>query len=138
MKSKAPEKKEGNLRQTNERLIGTLESMTDGFVSLDRNWRYVYVNKRAAEMLGRKQEDLVGKHIWTEFPEGVANRSITTITGLWKIRSRSRWKSTTSRGDRWFENRIYPTVEGLSIFFQDVTERKRAEDLSNGKSACTR
>jgi len=54
-----------------ESLIDTLENMSDGFVSLDENWYYTYVNKKAGEMFGRKPEDLVGKNIWTEFPEGI-------------------------------------------------------------------
>ena len=48
-----------------------LESMTDAFVALDRDWNYVYVNRRAGEMFGRDPADLIGKHIWTEFPDGV-------------------------------------------------------------------
>lgn len=42
-----------------------LESMADAFVALDSNWRYTYVNKKAAAIFNRKQEYLIGKHIWT-------------------------------------------------------------------------
>ena len=52
-------------------IYNILERISDGFVALDKNWYYVYVNKRAGEMFGRKPEDLIGKHIWTEFPEGI-------------------------------------------------------------------
>lgn len=48
-----------------------LERLSDGFVALDKNWNYVYVNRRAGEMFGRDHKELIGKHIWTEFPEGV-------------------------------------------------------------------
>lgn len=48
-----------------------LERITDGFVALDADWRYTYVNARAAQAFNRRAEDLIGKHIWTEFPEGV-------------------------------------------------------------------
>jgi PAS fold. len=49
----------------------TLNNISDGFVSLDKNWCYTYVNVKAGEFLGRNPESLIGKHIWTEFPEGV-------------------------------------------------------------------
>jgi len=52
-------------------LYDILEHISDGFVALDKNWRYVYVNRLGAGMLGRKPEELIGRHIWTEFPEGI-------------------------------------------------------------------
>ena len=57
--------------QADEQVRTILECITDGFVALDRDWHYSYVNKRAAEMFGRTQEELLGKHIWEEFPDGV-------------------------------------------------------------------
>ena len=62
---------DATLLQRYRQLVSTLESMTDAFVSLDKHWCYTYVNKRAAELFGKKAEDLIGKHIWTEFPEGI-------------------------------------------------------------------
>ena len=50
------------------------ERITDAFVALDKNWIYTYVNPKAAQIFGRRPEDLIGKHIWTEFPEGVGQR----------------------------------------------------------------
>jgi len=59
------------LRQSEKMYATLLESISDAFVALDKDWRYTYVNKKAAEIFGRAPEDLVDKHIWTEFPEGV-------------------------------------------------------------------
>jgi PAS domain S-box-containing protein len=122
-----------NLGKTHDLLINTLETMTDGFVSLDKNWNYTYINRRAAEMFGRKAEDLIGKHIWSEFPEGIGQkfyhnyqRAVTEQKPIIMEEYYPPW-------NRWFENRIYPTSDGLSIFFQEITERKRAEELSNGQ-----
>src|SRR5215510_4269166 len=52
--------------------VHILEHINDGLVVLDKDWYYVFVNEKAAKMLQRdKPSDLIGKHIWTEFPEGV-------------------------------------------------------------------
>jgi PAS domain S-box-containing protein len=51
-------------------LIDILDRVSDAFVALDKNWCYTYVNQQAASLFGRRPEDLVGRHIWTEFPEG--------------------------------------------------------------------
>ena len=46
------------------------ERITDAYVALDRDWRYIYLNAKACEFFGRRVEDLIGRHIWTEFPDG--------------------------------------------------------------------
>jgi PAS domain S-box-containing protein len=56
---------------TRRQVTNILERISDAFVALDTEWRYTYVNAKAAHIFGRKREDLVGKHIGTEFPEGV-------------------------------------------------------------------
>src|SRR4051794_40159064 len=48
-----------------------LARISDSFVALDTNWVYTYVNEKAAQLFGRTPEQLIGKHIWTEFPEGI-------------------------------------------------------------------
>src|SRR5688500_3606077 len=50
-----------------------LERVSDDLVALDKDWLYTYVNSQAAALFGRWPEDLVGRHIWTEFPEGVGH-----------------------------------------------------------------
>lgn len=63
--------RKSTLKETHERLISILENMADAFVSLDRDWRYTYMNRRAGEISGRNPQEMIGKHIWTEFPEGI-------------------------------------------------------------------
>src|SRR3954451_20995153 len=48
-----------------------LNRITDAFVALDKNWCYTYMNKKAGEIFDRDPAKMIGKHIWTEFPEGV-------------------------------------------------------------------
>lgn len=120
-------------KETNDRLINTLESMTDGFVSLDKNWRYTYVNKRAADMFGRTAEELIGEQISTEFPAGIGRKIIDNYRKAVELQTQISMEEYYPTRNRWFENRIIPSEDGVSIFFQDVTERKRSEDLINGQ-----
>jgi PAS domain S-box-containing protein len=121
-------KQAGNkLIQIYEQLTDTLERMSDGFVSLDKNWIYTYVNKKAGEMFGRKPEDLVGKHIWTEFPEGINQPFYKTYFKVIETQKQISFVDYYKPWDRWFENHVIPTKEGLAIFFQEITERKKAE-----------
>jgi PAS domain S-box-containing protein len=104
-----------------------LARVADGFVALDQDWRYTYVNEQAARTLGRNPDELVGKHIWSEFPEGADQpfqlayeRAMRDQTPVTLVDRYAPW-------DRWFENRIYPSPEGVSIFFTEITEQRRAE-----------
>ncbi len=103
-----------------------LESISDGFVTLDREWRYTYVNQNAGQFLNRRPEDLIGKNIWEEFSEVVGQQF---YHACYQAMAQQRLVQLEyySPSERWFENRIYPSKQGLSIFFQDMTERKRVE-----------
>ena len=59
------------VEETCETLTQVLEATSDAFIALDADWRYTYVNDRAGRLFGRDAESLIGKHIWTEFPEAV-------------------------------------------------------------------
>ena len=56
-----------NLNEENYRML--VERISDGFMALDLNWRFTYVSNKAEEIFRRPGGYLIGKHIWTEFPE---------------------------------------------------------------------
>ena len=62
-----------NIPPFDERLAQILERVTDAFLALDNDWRIVYVNRHAASIFRRRAEELIGRHIWAEFPEAVAH-----------------------------------------------------------------
>ena len=105
-----------------------LERISDAFVALDSNWRYTYVNQQAAEIFGRRPEDLIGRHIWTEFPEGIGQPFYHAYYRAIAEQVPIEIEEYYPPYDRWFHNRIYPSQDGLSIFFQDITERKRDQE----------
>lgn len=104
-----------------------LESMGDAFVALDTEWRYTYMNQKAGQIFNRRPEDMIGKHIWTEFPEGIGQPFYKAYYKAVETQTPVYLEEYYPPYDRWFENRIYPSPDGLAIFFQDITERKRAE-----------
>ncbi|MGF2411364.1 PAS domain S-box protein [Ferruginibacter sp.] len=117
------------LQQSEEKYRRMTERVTDGFVALDNNWNYTYVNKQAGEILKRDPEELVGKNIWTEFPEGVDK---PFYKGYHKALDEQRYihfEEYYPPFDFWLENHIYPSHDGVSVYFRDVTEKKKAEAL---------
>lgn len=109
------------------RFASLLETMTDGFVVLDSDWRYVYMNRRAGELFNRDPALMIGKQIWEEFPEGVGQPFYHAYQRVMHERVAQQVEDYYAPWDRWFENRIFPSEDGISIYFQEITERKRAE-----------
>ena len=104
-----------------------LESITDGFFSLDRGWRFTYVNREAQRILGRARDELVGQVIWDVYT-GLAGSEFE------RVYRRSMAEQVTASStayypdhDRWYEVHTYPAPEGLSVYFRNVTEQHRAE-----------
>jgi PAS domain S-box-containing protein len=101
-----------------------LERVQDGFVALDRTWHYRYLNSTAARLLGRsKPADLIGKHIWTEYPEGVGQEFQLAYQRAMDTQQVQVFLDYYPPWQRWFENRVFPSSDGLTIYFTDVTQR---------------
>jgi two-component system sensor histidine kinase UhpB len=110
-------------------LAGSLERITDAFVALDFDCHFTYVNERAGRLLNRRPEDLIGKEIWTEFPEGIGQPFYQACRKALAEQQAVEIENYYQPWGRWFENRIYPAADGLTIYFHDVTERKRTEEM---------
>lgn len=124
---KAVTERTAELEQAQRRITSILENISDAFVSLDADWHYTYVNAKAGELFGHKPEELIGKHIWTEFPEGVGQPFYHAYHKAMAEQTPLDLEEYYPPWERWFENRIFPSEDSLSIFFHDITERKRAE-----------
>jgi PAS domain-containing protein len=61
-----------------------LESTTDGLATLDKEWRYTYMNEQGARMVGMRPVDLVGKVLWELFPEAAENQFGRSIGWRWR------------------------------------------------------
>ena len=105
-----------------------LETLPSGFCSLNRQYEITYVNAAAERFIRLPRERLVGRHIFTALP--MLDRKM--------LRDHSRRLLRTGRTvafedyfasvDAWFEVRSWPTADGFSVHFDDVTERRRSDD----------
>jgi len=111
-----------------------LARVSDGLVSLDREDRYTYVNEQAARMFDLPADELLGKQIWTLFPDSVEQPFYRAYQRALETQQFTFVENYYPPWDRWIENRIYPSDDGVSIFFHDITERKRAETLLLGQT----
>lgn len=107
---------------------GILESITDAFVALDRDWRFIYVNSEAERLGGFRREEILGKSHWDVYPEAIGTIVDRELRRAVKEGVAVEFENHYAPWDRWFHVRAYPSSEGgLSVFYQDITNRKRAE-----------
>jgi PAS domain S-box-containing protein len=101
------------------------ERIDDGFISLDENLRYSYVNDQASEILGASRSELIGEYIWDVFDPGQkAHRAFEEARETQESISFVEYYEPLGT---WFENHVYPSENGLSVYFQDITERMERE-----------
>lgn len=124
--------------ETESRISRMLGRVSDGIVALDRDWRYTYINEQAAALFGRLPGDLLGKHIWTEFPEGIGQPFHLVYERAVAEQQVVTFEDYYAPWDRWFENRVYPSPDGVTIFFHEVTARKQAERAERAASELNR
>ena len=109
------------------RLDATIESMSDGFVMIDRAGRLMHSNKMAEQLLRRPRAELVGQVLWEVFPELVETRLYGECARAWDDKCAIEYEGMSTLFHHWFEIRIYPSDELLSICFRDISSRKTAE-----------
>lgn len=103
------------------------ESIGEGVVSFDHEWKYVYVNKNAEKLLGRSLEHLIGRVFWDVFPE-VLGSPLEKVFRDAMAGEHTYYEYLYEPWKRWFGNYCSKSpLGGITIVFQDITDRKHAE-----------
>ena len=106
----------------------TIDRIAQGFITLNQDYQITYVNKTVSEYAGKSFDELVGQNFWTEFPETVHHQFEEACLKAFSKQIYVSNKSYYAPLDKWFDYDIYPSQNGLSIFFRDVTERFEFEN----------
>lgn len=104
-----------------------LKSITDGFIALSRDWRFIYVNQQGAEILQRNSEELMGQPVWEVFPEAINTAFYAQYHRVMLEQIAVEFEEFYAPLNTWFAVHAYPTPDGLVAYFQDITQRKLAE-----------
>lgn len=111
------------------RVARVLETMPTAFYSLDRHWRFSYVNARAEELLGRTRADLLGGEVWELYPDALGSDFEAAYRGAMRTAQPVHFEAYYPPPlDHWYELTAWPGPDGLSVYFHDVTERRAARD----------
>jgi diguanylate cyclase (GGDEF)-like protein/PAS domain S-box-containing protein len=109
------------------RLTSTLESISEAFVMVNRDFSFGYLNRVAEQLMQCTREEVIGKNIWECFPDTVGTRYHEQYTRAMRDRRSTSFEEYYPRLKIWTDIRAYYTDEGLAVYFVDITERKNAE-----------
>jgi PAS domain S-box-containing protein len=116
------------LRESNQRINKILESITDLFYHLDREWRFTDMNRRAEALLGKERDELLGQVIWDVLPDSIGSPFHAQLLQAMDQRVALHFEvESLRRPTHWFEGHAYPSGNGLFVYLNDISERKRAE-----------
>jgi PAS domain S-box-containing protein len=118
---------EDALRSANHEIVNILESITDAFMSLDHQWRFNYLNQRAAQVFQRSPADLLGQTFWDAFPEAIGSRFDQEFRRAQATQIPVTFEEFYPPLNIWFEVRVFPSTDRLSIFLLDVSDRREAQ-----------
>jgi PAS domain S-box-containing protein len=122
------QKAEEELRKANQKLHTTLDSISDGLLVVDRNGHSAYCSETGARMIGMRREELIGRCIWDLFPEARSGKFYQECQRALESGQPVRFEEFYPEPvNKWLECHCYPSPEGLSIYFNDITRRKQAE-----------
>ncbi len=112
-------------------LQSLVASIDDGLMMLNSDWQIVYLNERSAEILGKPAQDLLGHNLWKIFPEAIDGPLHVHTHAAIAQQSVVQFDHYCQTQARWFEQRIYPSPQGLTILSLDIesTSRKQTEAL---------
>ena len=118
---------------SDRRIQAILESITDTFIALDRQWRFTYLNDRALDHLGSEKgekltrEGLLGKNVWEEFPELVGTTPYQELHRALREQEAVEVEAYFPRSEEWLEVHAYPSEEGVAMYSRDITQLKREQ-----------
>jgi PAS domain S-box-containing protein len=115
------------LQESAQTMTNILENTTDGFFAVDSEWKLTYLNAEAETMVGRKRGELLGGLLWEKFPELVGSVFQENYEKVMAEQVAMGFEASDSSGKTWFDVHAYPSNGGVSVFFRDISERKKTE-----------
>ena len=120
---------------THQNTRQVLERISDGFYALDREWRFTYLNETAERLTGRSRAELLGRNIWEAFAPAIETPAYEAHQRAVREEIPTHVELFYAPLDIWLEVWAYPSPNGLSVFFHDVTERVKAQETQGRLAA---
>jgi PAS domain S-box-containing protein len=113
-----------------ERLTMTLESLTDGFLTVAADWRVTYLNDAAQALLNHCGAQPLGQNLWTALPQTVGTDFETRLRCALETGRPVDFEAYYEPLRIWLHVRGFPSSQGMAVSFTDITAaRKSKQDV---------
>jgi PAS domain S-box-containing protein len=116
------------MNQSVENISNVLNRITEAIIALDNDWNFVYLNDEAAHLLQKPVSHFLGKNIWSEFPASIGDPFYNACYDAMRRQIPASLEEYIPDLDRWYEKKIYPSPDGLSILLKEIAPEKIEED----------
>ena len=114
-----------SVRESEQRLRRVYERITDGFLAVNREWEYTYVNEEGARLVGKSREAVLGERVWDVFPDIVGTPFEDALRTAMESQETTSLEEYYPSHGRWYNVHVYPAPDGISVYFQDCTDRRK-------------
>ena len=121
------EERTKELAVANEKITSVIESITDGFFTLNNTWEFTYVNKHQYFPRRKTAKDVLGKNIWEIFPNSIDEVMYKELHRVMSERTTVYFEFFSAPDEYWYEVIAYPYDDGISCIFKNITEKKQYE-----------
>ena len=104
-----------------------LESIDDAFFAVDKNWTVTYWNNQAEKVLRKTKNEMLDHNLWEVFSDSLDSESYTKYHQAIETKQSVHFEDYYPALAKWYEISAYPSGNGLSVYFKDVSERKLYE-----------
>jgi len=119
-------KAEEELIRSKHQMTEILDSIQDGFIALSQYWHFIYVNRCAAEYFGVEYEDIIGQNLWETFPKLIATIYESSFRRAIESQEIQHFDVIGLHNpDHYFDFTVYPSADGISVYWRDITDRKK-------------
>ncbi|WP_194756371.1 hybrid sensor histidine kinase/response regulator [Aliidiomarina indica] len=117
--------------------LNILESISDAFYALNKEWHFTYLNKQAGVLLERSEDELLGKNVFAEFPAVKGSEIEKQYQKAFESQKTVRFREFYPPLNKWFDISAYPIPDGLAVYFRDVTREREHQERFNLISKAT-
>ncbi|MDB5286452.1 MAG: hypothetical protein JWR05_1401 [Mucilaginibacter sp.] len=121
-------KAEMTMMEKSAELENILDSITDGFYSLNKRWEVTYMNKAAERALSCKKDEVTGKNLWDYFSRSREGKFYSEYERAMTERVSVHFEELYAPLDVWGSMNVYPTKDGIAVYFVDITEQKKIQE----------
>ncbi len=115
------------IRRQAEKLNNIMESITDAFFTLDKNWIITYANKELEKLFATDRRELPGKSFWDLAEKSIIQNLYNNCFKVVETGKAASFETYLEGDNKWVQVRAFPSEEGLSVFLDDITEKVKSQ-----------